>query len=530
MVEKNMKRIYSEDPWIKKVFSKIKPPSLSDNTADVDRLRKSLEKEIKSRNLNVNLSLMKRVSNILREQEYNIDAVIYEYQGVFFLVDIFPSGTTVLYGLAVDIGTSTVVARLMDLSSGKTKDEFSFHNPQIQMGSDILSRIHFASKENGLEELRSAVIDRFNSEVYAIAEKNKIDPSSITGMAIAGNTTMTHLFLGLDPYWICREPYIPVVNRVDILNASVTGIKINPNAPIMIMPNVGSYFGGDLISGILASGMTTKSEIAFFVDVGTNAEVVIGNKDWLMACAGAAGPALEGGVADMGMMAGEGVIDEIVFNSREKNFEWGTIGGKKPIGICGSGMIDLVAELFINGMIDIRGKFVPEMCGGSLIEIDEISHLIVVPEKYSGTGKALTLSQPEIDGLMRSKAAMYAILTTISNNVGIKLNDIGRFYVAGTFGSYIKPRSAVTIGMIPDLPIETYVPLGNTSLEGAEMVLLSQKARDEALEIRDRITYVELNVNQEFMNLFSAAKFIPHTDKGLFPSVQSKGTYDIKWR
>jgi uncharacterized 2Fe-2S/4Fe-4S cluster protein (DUF4445 family) len=389
------------------------------------------------------------------------------------------------------------------------------------MGSDILSRIHFAHDGEGIETLRSSIVDRLNNEIYSLAVKNGIDSSSINGMAVAGNTTMTHLFLGLDPRWICREPYIPVANKLDTLQASILGVQINPNAPVMVLPNVGSYFGGDLIAGILASGMNEKSEIAFLVDVGTNAEVVVGNKDWLMACAGAAGPALEGGVADMGMMAGQGVIDEVVFDPISKSFQWKTIGNQKPIGICGSGLIDLVAQIFINGMIDIRGKYVSEKCGDRLIETDGIRHLIVVPEKYSGTGKSLTLSQTDIDSLLRSKAAMYTILTTIGNNVGISLNKIGRFYVAGTFGSYINPKSAITIGMIPDLPLDTYVSLGNTSLEGAERVLLSQRARDEAFEIRDRITYIELNVNQEFMNLFSAAKFIPHTDRGLFPSVKT---------
>jgi len=263
--------------------------------------------------------------------------------------------------------------------------------------------------------------------------------------------------------------------------------------------------------------------------VGTNAEVVIGNRDWLMACAGAAGPALESGVADMGMMAAPGVIDSVVIDPDTVAFTVGTIPerdtsaaseNRGPIGICGSGLIDLVSQLFLAGMIDLMGKYVPDRCGERLTKMDGIRHLIVVPAEGSGTGKPLTLSQIDIDGLIRSKAAMYTILTTISRTVNIAFDEIGRFFVAGTFGSYINPRSAITIGMIPDLPLDTYVSLGNTSLSGATMALLDAGAQETLFRIRDRITYLELNVNQEFMNLFSAAKFLPHTDRSLFPSVK----------
>ena len=276
--------------------------------------------------------------------------------------------------------------------------------------------------------------------------------------------------------------------------------------------------------------MTEQEDVAFLVDVGTNAEVVIGNRDWLMACAGAAGPALEGGVAGMGMMAAPGVIDSVVIDPETLAFTITTIPGRNvngaaenngPLGICGSGLIDLASRLFLTGMIDLRGKFVPGRCGDRLTEIDGIRHLVVVPADASGTGEALTLSQIDIDGLIRSKAAMYTILTTIAKTVNISFNDIGRFFVAGTFGSYINPRSAINIGMIPDLPLDTYVSLSNTSLAGATMALLGTDAQSSLFQIRNRITYLELNVNQEFMNLFSAAKFLPHTDRSLFPSVKT---------
>ncbi|MBW1798693.1 MAG: DUF4445 domain-containing protein [Deltaproteobacteria bacterium] len=511
------------NPWIRTVTPEITPPDLKDNTADVDRLVKAIKKVLATESVSVEFALVQRLSRSMRKCDYNVCAILFEGPNGWHLIDIVPSRNgRNIYGLAVDLGSSTVVIRLLDLISRKTRDEMSFHNPQIEIGTDILTRIHFAAQEGGLAKLQGLVIARLNRKIDQLAQKHGIRAGSLVGMSVAGNTTMTHLFLGLDPYWICREPYIPVINRPDIVKAEELGLTINPLAPVLVFPNVGSYFGGDLIAGILASGMTQSSETSFLVDVGTNAEVVIGNSDWLMACAGAAGPALEGGVADMGMMAGPGVIDQIAIDPATSEFKIRTIENRSPVGICGSGLIDLVAQLFLAGMIDLRGKYVIETCGDRLIEIDGIKQLVVVPNKNSATGQALTLGQTDIDGLMRSKAAMYTILTTIANTVNIPLSEITRFYVAGTFGSYIDPQSAITIGMIPDLPLETYVPLGNTSLEGAGMALMSSQAKEEMFRIRDRITYLELNVNQEFMNLFSAAKFIPHTDRSLFPSVKER--------
>ncbi len=515
-----MKETPNIKPWISRISLEITPPSLKDNTADVDRLLKAIKKVVGPEEINVDLSLARGLPGRLRRYDYQVDAVLFRDQDLWHLIDILlPQHGEGLYGLAVDLGSSTVVVQLQDLSTRETKDETAFHNPQIEMGTDILTRIHFASQEGGLDKLQGVLIKRLNREIEGLAKKNGIKIDSIVGMSAAGNTTMTHLFLGLDPYWICREPYIPVINKPGLIRAVELGLRINQRAPVLVFPNVGSYFGGDLIAGILASGMTHQSEVSILVDVGTNAEVVIGNSDWLMACAGAAGPALEGGVANLGMMAGPGVIDKVTIDPKTNEFKTRTIDNQRPVGICGSGLIDLVAQLFMTGMIDLRGKYVPERCGDLLVKTDGIMELVIVPREDSGTGQPLTLSQTDIDGLIRSKAAMYTILTTISNTVNIPLKEIGHFYVAGTFGSYIDPLSAITIGMIPDLPLEAYVPVGNTSLKGAGMALQSAQVREEISHIRDQTTYLELNVNQEFMNLFSAARFIPHTDRSLFPSV-----------
>jgi uncharacterized 2Fe-2S/4Fe-4S cluster protein (DUF4445 family) len=510
-----------KDGWIIKVSLELTAPSLKDNRADVDRLVGGLRKALDGGDVSIDFRLIKRIPSTLREYGYEVQAVLYRGLHAWHLVELFPAALDdPIYGLAVDLGTSTVVIQLLDLITGEIKDETSFLNPQMEFGQDILARIHFASEEGGLERLQKFLIERLNEEISHLAQKNSVKTTSLEGMCVSGNTVMTHLFLGLDPFWICREPYIPAINRPEPIKATELGIVINPEAPVLVIPNVGSYFGGDLISGILASGITHQDKISILVDVGTNAEVVLGNREWLMGCAGAAGPALEGGVARMGMMAGPGVIDKVIADPTRGEFTIRTIENKPPVGMCGSGLIDLVAQLFLLGMIDLRGKYVPSKCGNRLRQVDGVNHFILVSSQDSGTGHALTLSQPDIDALIRSKAAMYTILTTVTRMTNVSVQDISRFYIGGTFGFYIDPRSAITIGMIPDLAPETFKPLGNTSLTGASLALLSGKAREEIYKIRDRVTYLELNVNQEFMNFFSAAKFIPHTDRSLFPSVR----------
>lgn len=506
--------------WIRIVRPEINPPSLKDNTADSDRLVRALKKSLHSEHIIIDFDFLKTIPASLREHGYDVQAVAYARNQSMHLIDLLPPHRDRIFGLAVDLGTSTIVMRLVGLNDGQTIDEVSFLNPQTDIGTDILTRIHFCSHKGGLEKLQELVVEGMNRCMTDLLERHRLDPQTLVGITVAGNTTMSHLFLGLNPYWLCREPYIPVFNRIELLQASKLGLAINPRAPVMVFPNAGSYFGGDLIAGILASGLNRQEDVSILVDVGTNAEVVLGNRDWLMACAGAAGPALEGGVARMGMMAGPGVIDKVVFDPDSNEFQYRTINHDPPVGICGSGLIDLTAQLYLAGFIDMRGKFVVDKCGERLATVDGIHHFILVPADESGTHQDLTLSQPDLDSLLRSKAAMHTILITITSMINLSVNDLKHFYIAGTFGSYIDPRSAITIGMIPDLPLETFVPLGNTSLAGAAGALLSAGDQDEAYHLRDQITYVELNVNQEFMNRFSASKFIPHTDIDRFPSVK----------
>jgi uncharacterized 2Fe-2S/4Fe-4S cluster protein (DUF4445 family) len=506
-------------PWTRSVA--LPPPSLADNTADADRLAAALRRQLETDALDIDIGLLQRLPGLLRRHGYHLTCTVFRDRGRWALTGIDgPRPGRPPAGLAVDLGTSRVVLRAVDLSSGRSLAESTFDNPQIAVAPDVLARIHHADTPAGLRELNRLIIDGLNTAIARLCPEGGLEPGDIRIMAVAGNTAMTHLFLGLEPRWVIREPYIPAANRPGVFKAADLGIAVGDFARVLVFPNVGSYFGGDLIAGILASGLHRRRETAILVDVGTNAEVVLGNKDWLIGCAGAAGPALEGGVAQMGMMAAPGVVDRVDIDPQSLELRLHTIDDRPARGICGSGVIDLAARLFEAGMIDIRGKLVPGRCGGRLKVVDGIPHLVVVPASRSATGRDLTFSQADLDSLVRSKAAMYTILETLALTVGVELNDLEVFYVAGTFGCFINPRSAISIGMLPDLAIERYVPLGNTSLQGAAMALTSAEVLEEIDRIRDRITYLELNVNQDFMNRFSAAKFLPHTDAGRFPSVR----------
>jgi uncharacterized 2Fe-2S/4Fe-4S cluster protein (DUF4445 family) len=510
-----------EDGWVKTL--EISPPDLKNNTGDADRLINALKNrlDIPRLDLSIDLDLLRQLPFFLRQWRYRVRCVLFRDRTQWVLTGL-QSADDERHpaGLAVDLGTSRVVLRLVDLLDHNVLAETVFDNPQIEIGPDILARIHYADNQNGLGHLQQLICDGINQHLAQLCRSCTVDLADVYLISVAGNTAMTHLLLGLAPSWMIREPYIPAVNRPGLIPSTALGLQASPNARVFVFPNIGSYFGGDLIAGLLYSGVHRSDETVLLVDVGTNAEVVLGNKEWLIACAGAAGPALEGGVTQMGRMAGPGVIDRVRFDRVTGGFDLRTIGDQPPRGICGSGLIDLAAELFLSGMIDIRGRFRPQTCGDRLVDIDGIPNLIIVAADSSATGKPLTISQVDLDSLIRSKAAMYTILETITATVGIRLEEITNFLVAGTFGTFIQPSSAISIGMLPDLPLQAYRAIGNSSLEGASFLLTSDCLMEQIDQIRTRITYLELNVNQDFMNRFSAAKFLPHTDRARFPSVR----------
>ena len=508
------------NPLVRAIAVAAPLPSLGDNTGDLDRLKKVLAPRLDGGMPVVPYKRLSKVAGRFRAAGFAGAAIINDMAGTPVLVDFLPQPPKVLAGMALDLGTTHLEATLLDLGTGAVLARADLENGQIRFGADILTRIHHAAKDEGLAELHAAIIDSVNQLATELAGRAGLGAvSEIRALSVSGNTSMVHFFLKLNPSHLCREPYIPMVNAPDPCLAGELKLAIHPAAVVWLLPSVGSYFGGDLISGVLASGLDQQPETCMLIDVGTNAEVIVGNREWLIACAGAAGPALEGGVARMGMRAGPGAIEHVRIDPATGEIGYETIGKGKPKGLCGSGLIDLVAELYLTRRIDIRGKFRPQAAGERLIAGSEGCRFVVVEGKDAADGRPVALGQVDLDALMRSKAAMYAILTTLTNQVGVAFEDLHRIYVAGAFGRHISPRQAIVLGMLPDLPLATYEPVGNSSLAGAQRVLLERQARERSLALAGKITYIELNVNQEFMLRFSGSRFIPHTDHALFPSV-----------
>lgn len=504
---------------VRMVPVKAAAPSLADNTGDFDRLRRAVRVQVGERHLSAPLPRLAKLAASFRANGFQGAALLNEMAWGLELADLLPAPPSLLPALALDLGTTHLEAVLLDLLSGRELGRATRENSQIAQGADILSRIHFAAREGGLELLHRAMIADLNALAGELAAGQGLAAADIRALSVAGNTAMTHFLLKLNPYHLCREPYIPVLNAPDPFTAVALGLAIHPAAPVWVAPNVGSYFGGDLLAGIVACDLDRAEQPAMLIDVGTNAEVVIGNREWLMACAGAAGPALEGGVAKMGMRAGPGAIERVSIDPDSGRLSYSTIGNTPPKGICGSGIIDLMAALYLAGMIDLRGKLLPEKAGERYLTEPDAPAFLVAPAEEAADNRPVTVSQLDLDALIRSKAAMYAILTTLVNQVGLAFGDIAKICVAGAFGRHIAPRQAIVLGMLPDLPLEVYQPVGNSSLVGASKALLDGEARQRVREVARRITYLELNVNQEFMLRFSGARLIPHTDRQLFPSV-----------
>ncbi|OAT81757.1 ASKHA domain-containing protein [Desulfotomaculum copahuensis] len=499
------------DPITNKIYLELNEPAPGNNQADVDRLLEGLREPAGT--VIVPLELMRMVSGVLREGNWRVTATVgAQAPGVWSLVDLEAGDTTgAHYGLAVDIGTTTVVVYLVDTRTGRIMGTAADYNGQVALGDDILTRIYLAGTPEGLAQMQRAVVDTLNSLIERLTVEHKLAGRQISAAVIGANSTMVHLFLGLDPSRICMAPYIPVVNNPGIIPAGQPGLRINPLAPVYCLPSVGSYVGGDIIAGVLASGLHRSPELSLFVDIGTNGEIIMGNRDWLVGCAGAAGPALEGGVAQSGMRAEPGAVDSVRIKPGTGRVRYTTIGNAPPAGICGSGLIDCLAELFLAGIIDRAGHFK-----------DGRTEFVVVPAAESATGKDIVITQVDINNLMRTKGAVNAALEYLLESVGCDYTEINRFYAAGAFGQYLHLESAIAIGLYPDLPRDKMVRLGNASGEGARLVLLANEKRREAEAIARNITYFELNASEVFMNKFVGSKFLPHTNLDYYPTVKAK--------
>jgi len=507
-------------PLIESIAVDLPAPSLNDNTADLDRLARTLG-QLGYSPVQMAPGKMDELVRKMRGNDLRFRAVV-GYTGTHWQVlDVVArSPDPAVFGFALDLGTSSLVFRLIDIARKKIILEASIKNPQAAWGEDILSRIIFARGQEGLAVLRDSLVEACSDAMLKMLEASGTSAHRIYALSCAGNTAMSHFFWGLDPSNICREPYIPAANSFPIVRATELGFDFFPNALLYLFPNVGSYVGGDIISGVIAAGLNRSTGIHMLIDVGTNAEVVLGNCEWLLACAGAAGPALEGGVVECGMQAVGGAIDRVRINRKTLEPDIRVIGGGKASGVCGSGLIELVAEMFSSKILNIQGKFRTGLICSRLRNTQDGPAYALALCSQTSDGREMLISEIDIGVFLKSKAAMYTILSVICRKVGLSFYDLKNIYIAGNFGKHIDPEMAVRIGMIPDLPLETYHGIGNSSLLGACMLMCDRTLLAEAEKVRDMITYVELNVNIELMNEFRGALFIPHTDPKLFPSVR----------
>ena len=444
------------------------------------------------------------------------------------IVRIEPGDTTTrAFGLAIDVGTTTCAVHLIDLTRNQVLGTASDYNGQRVRGHDIISRINYAATPERLEEMHALVLDGLNAMTSSLCRAHGVDPEEIDNAAIAGNTTMVHLMLGLNPDYIRLEPYTPTINRPPLLRGHEVGLAINPEALVVFAPGVGSYVGGDITAGLLQTPFAARGEeVSLFLDIGTNGEIVVGNGEWMMACAASAGPAFEGYGVGCGTRAMAGAVERVRIDPVTGRADVSVIGGGMPRGVCGSGMIDLLAEMWTTGLLDSSGKLRPEAAPGLVrpsADSTRNMQYLIVPAAESATGCDIVISEQDIMNLLRAKAAIYSACSLMLKSVGLDFDSVSRVYVAGGFGRFLDLRKAVVIGMLPDLPLENYVYLGNAALAGAHAILSSSEARQTILEVADRLTYLELNADPSYMDEYMAALFLPHTDEHRFPSVTRTG-------
>ncbi len=511
-------RGYKIDPRIDRLPLEIPAPTLQDNSSDFDRLCRKLNEAGIEPPYRADLSVLQTLSDQLRHRNGRVDAFLHRSNLGIDIVDI-QSGKTPVYGLALDVGTTTVFGRLIDLESGEVAAESSDYNAQISCGGDIIHRIVFAEKPNGQKKLQKLVLETANGLIADLSERTGANRPDIKTCTLAGNTTMQHLFLGLNPKYIRQEPYVPGTTHFPPLKAAEIGIDILPNAPVLLTPSVASYVGGDITSGLLAANVHRSPKLTLYVDLGTNGEIALGNSDWLTACACSAGPAFEGSGVKCGMRALPGGINKVMSDATDATLTFGTIGGGTPRGICGSGMIDLLAELRATNRITARGKLNQEADPKRIRKRGRKFEILLIKGTDEKGKEDIVVTEPDLDNLIRTKGAIFAGIMTLCKGVGLDPMEIERVVIAGAFGRYLDIENAIRIGMLPDLPRDRFEYIGNGSLRGAGLALLSKKMYEEMHEIARMITYFELSSWPAYMDEFMAALFLPHTDGGLFPSV-----------
>lgn len=517
----NISGVFEVNPAVRKISLKLDPPSLENNYSDLKRLNIKLEEKLGSVVPRYTHSVLQKLARTVRYDPDTVDCILFSAGLENTIIDVVPSSENGrVLGIACDIGTSTIALHLVDLIDGAILSTSSSYNQQIKCGDDVISRINYARKPERKKELHELVIKTINHLIHKATESAHLSPSDIYYASFSGNTTMTHLFLDCDPRFIREDPYVPTFNQIPIVLAEKLGLDMHIEARIFCAPVVGSYVGGDITAGILSTPMlTTTEDISLLIDAGTNGELVIGNKEWMMTCACSAGPAFEGSGILCGMTASDGAIESIKLN-KENGPEFRTIKDIKPKGLCGSGLVDLLAEMYINEFIDRSGKFISNKAKAHLKNTEEGSAFVILQGKNTFWGNDLVITENEIASLIRTKGAIFSACRLLIKNIGIDFSQITNIYIAGGFGRHLDVENAIHIGLLPDLDRHKFHYVGNSSLLGALLVLMSDRNRETVENFIDKITYLELNTEPRYMNEYTGALFIPHTELELFPTVK----------
>ena len=516
--------IHFENRYRSKVIT-MAEPTLDDTMPDNERLTWAIEEAFGVEKVHIPFSVMVGLAHTLREHHFSVCVKGELTEDAFHCMEVCAPEDTAIVGCAIDIGTTTVTMVLTDLGSGKLLAKGSSGNGQIRYGADVINRIIEQGRAGGRKKLQDAILKETLIPIIAnLCKTARISARSILRLCVGANTTMNHLFVGVDASSVRMEPYVPSFFHWDGLLAGDLKLPANPLAPVLIAPNIGSYVGGDITAGTLASGIWDKDEMSLFIDLGTNGEIVFGNRDFLMSCACSAGPAFEGGDISCGMRATDGAVEACVIDVGTMEPTLSVIGDEeqKPVGICGSGIIDLISELYRCGIVNAKGLFVRE---GKRVRRDSHGmgrYVVAFPEE-SETGREVSLNEVDIDNFIRAKGAIFSAIDTLLKSVDMTVEMIDRVYVAGGIGSGINMKNAVNIGMFPDVDIEKFHYIGNSSLTGSYAMVMSDEANAKCAEVASNMTYLELSTHPGYMDAFVAACFLPHTDRSLFPhSVQER--------
>lgn len=502
-------------PSVMKIHAMIPQPTLSDVLPDSERLIQTLQHGGHSSNLNIDPDLLPVLPRLLRECEWDVTAVLPTPGRVCALER--GDTTSKMYGYAVDIGTSKLVGVLVDLVTGETLNTLFVENPQLVYGEDIMSRMSFAMKahENSLK-LKSSVLSAINQLLERSCAMARIMPGQVYELVIAGNTAMHHLVLGIESRYLALSPYVPALKAAINLHAKDVGIAAHPHANVHVLPLIAGYVGADAVADVLASGIREADDLSLMLDIGTNTELFVGNRNDIVSCSCASGPAFEGAHIRHGMKAVHGAIERVRVEPLTLNVEFETVGKNKAVGICGSGILDAVAELLKCRVIDFKGRF-HKIDNKRLIEASGGPAFVLAWGDETSTGDPVAITQKDIGEVQLAKAAIHAGCSLLMRRVGVKAADLKHVYVAGSFGNYVNPASAKLLGLIPEVPTEIIRFVGNTAIAGARMCLISTEARKEAKAIGERVRYIELGADPEFSMEFAASMYLPHQDRSLFP-------------